>query len=304
MKILLVSPRGFCAGVNRAISALHEAVERWGTPFYVFHEIVHNTWVVEDFRQRGVLFVDSVEDVPDGADLMFSAHGVSPKIRKRCEEKGIRVVDATCPLVTRIHKQAVQLADAGFQILLIGHAGHDEIVGIVEEAPDSTIVLGAVQEAETVSVVEGRPVAYLTQTTLAGDKARKIIEVLTRRFPDIVPPKTSCICFATQNRQKAVSETAGEADLVLIVGSRNSSNSQRLRELAERQSVPAFLVDGPEDLREEWFSKEQTVLISAGASAPESVVESVISWIRERFEAEVEVREVCRETLQFQLPEI
>ena len=304
MKILLVSPRGFCAGVNRAISALHEAVERWGTPFYVFHEIVHNTWVVEEFRRLGVLFVDSVEDVPNGANLMFSAHGVSPKIRKRCEEKGICVVDATCPLVTRIHRQAVQLAEAGFQILLIGHAGHDEIVGIVEEAPEATIVLGSAEEAERVSLLDGKPAAYLTQTTLAGDKAQKIIDVLTRRFPDILPPKTNCICFATQNRQKAVSETAGEADLVLIVGSRNSSNSQRLRELAERKNVPAYLVDGPDDLQKEWFSPEQTVLVSAGASAPESVVEDVVSWIRTHFDADVELREICRETLQFQLPEI
>jgi len=304
MKILLVSPRGFCAGVNRAISALHEAVERWGTPFYVFHEIVHNTWVVEEFRRLGVLFVDSVEDVPNGANLMFSAHGVSPEIRKRCEEKGIRVVDATCPLVTRIHRQAVQLAEAGFQILLIGHAGHDEIVGIVEEAPEATIVLGSAEEAERVSLLDGKPAAYLTQTTLAGDKAQKIIDVLTRRFPGILPPKTNCICFATQNRQKAVSETAGEADLVLIVGSRNSSNSQRLRELAERKNVPAYLVDGPDDLQKEWFLQEQTVLVSAGASAPESVVEDVVSWIRTHFDADVELREICRETLQFQLPEI
>lgn len=304
MKILLVSPRGFCAGVNRAISALHEALKRWGTPFYVFHEIVHNTWVVEEFRRLGVVFVDSVEDVPAGAHLMFSAHGVSPRIRKRCEEKGIQVVDATCPLVTRIHKQAVQLAEAGFQILLIGHAGHDEIVGIVEEAPEATIVLGSAEEAERVSLLDEKPAAYLTQTTLAGDKAQKIIDVLTRRFPDILPPKTNCICFATQNRQKAVSETAGEADLVLIVGSRNSSNSQRLRELAERKNVPAYLVDGPGDLQKEWFSPEQTVLVSAGASAPESVVEDVVSWIRTHFNADVELREICRETLQFQLPEI
>jgi len=304
MKILLVSPRGFCAGVNRAISALHEALKRWGTPFYVFHEIVHNTWVVEEFRRLGVVFVDSVEDVPAGAHLMFSAHGVSPRIRKRCEEKGIQVVDATCPLVTRIHKQAVQLAEAGFQILLIGHAGHDEIVGIVEEAPEATIVLGSAEEAERVSLLDGKPAAYLTQTTLAGDKAQKIIDVLTRRFPDILPPKTNCICFATQNRQKAVSETAGEADLVLIVGSRNSSNSQRLRELAERKNVPAYLVDGPDDLQKEWFLQEQTVLVSAGASAPESVVEDVVSWIRTHFNADVELREICRETLQFQLPEI
>ncbi|MBQ4144148.1 MAG: 4-hydroxy-3-methylbut-2-enyl diphosphate reductase [Thermoguttaceae bacterium] len=304
MKILLVSPRGFCAGVNRAISALHEALKRWGTPFYVFHEIVHNTWVVEEFRRLGVVFVDSVEDVPAGAHLMFSAHGVSPRIRKRCEEKGIQVVDATCPLVTRIHKQAVQLAEAGFQILLIGHAGHDEIVGIVEEAPEATIVLGSAEEAERVSLLDEKPAAYLTQTTLAGDKAQKIIDVLTRRFPDILPPKTNCICFATQNRQKAVSETAGEADLVLIVGSRNSSNSQRLRELAERKNVPAYLVDGPDDLQKEWFSPEQTVLVSAGASAPESVVEDVVSWIRTHFNADVELREICRETLQFQLPEI
>ena len=304
MKILLASPRGFCAGVNRAITSLHQAVERYGAPFYVFHEIVHNTWVVKEFQDRGVHFVNSVEDVPDGAHLMFSAHGVSPHVRECCARKRLQVIDATCPLVTRIHTQAARLAEAGFQIILIGHAGHDEIVGIVEEAPEATHVLCSVEEAESVQLLPDKPVAYLTQTTLSITEAERIVSVLTRRFPEIVKPQVSCICFATQNRQQAILELAHETDAVLIVGSPTSSNSQRLRELATRQNVPAFLVDGPEDVDLTWFTPDQTILISAGASAPETVVQKVLTKLQSAFQAEIEHREVCRETLQFRLPEI
>ncbi|MGN1274949.1 MAG: 4-hydroxy-3-methylbut-2-enyl diphosphate reductase [Thermoguttaceae bacterium] len=304
MKILLASPRGFCAGVNRAITSLHQAVERYGAPFYVFHEIVHNTWVVKEFQDLGVHFVNSVEDVPDGAHLMFSAHGVSPHVRDLCAQKGLRIIDATCPLVTRIHTQAARLAEAGFQIILIGHAGHDEIVGIVEEAPEATHVLCSVEEAESVQILPDKPVAYLTQTTLSITEAERIVSVLTRRFPEIVKPQVSCICFATQNRQQAIRELAHEANVVLIVGSPTSSNSKRLRELATMQNVPAFLVDGPEDVDLTWFTPDQTILISAGASAPETVVQKVLAKLQNSFHAEIEYREVCRETLQFRLPVI
>jgi 4-hydroxy-3-methylbut-2-enyl diphosphate reductase len=227
-----------------------------------------------------------VDDVPDGAHLMFSAHGVSPHVRECCARKRLQVIDATCPLVTRIHTQAARLAEAGFQIILIGHAGHDEIVGIVEEAPDATHVLCSVEEAESVQLLPDKPVAYLTQTTLSITEAERIVSVLTRRFPEIVKPQVSCICFATQNRQQT------------------SSNSQRLRELATRQNVPAFLVDGPEDVDLTWFTPDQTILISAGASAPEMVVQKVLTKLQNAFQAEIEHREVCLETLQFRLPEI
>lgn len=302
MKILLAFPRGFCAGVNRAISALHEALRIYGQPLYVFHEIVHNTWVVQDFRQHGVHFVDTIDDVPDGATLMFSAHGVSPQIRQRCAEKNIHVIDATCPLVTRIHNQAIRLATSGCQIILIGHAGHDEIVGIVEEAPTSICVICSETEAETLTLDPARPVAYLTQTTLSTAEAEKVIAVLKRRFPEILAPQTSCICFATQNRQRAISELAPHANIALIVGSRNSSNSRRLWELAQKQGVSAYLVDGPEDVDLHWFSPAQTVLITAGASAPEAIVQNVIAKIQAQFHAEVEEREICTETLQFNPP--
>jgi len=304
MKILLASPRGFCAGVNRAITALHEAVERYGAPFYVFHEIVHNTWVVREFQNLGVRFVSSIDDVPDGAHLMFSAHGVSPRVRELCAKKHLHVIDATCPLVTRIHTQAVRLAEAGFQIILIGHAGHDEIVGIVEEAPNAIQVLCSVEEAETVQINPEKPMAYLTQTTLSVVESERIVSVLTRRFPEIVKPQASCICFATQNRQQAIRELAHEADVVLIVGSPTSSNSKRLRELATQQNVPAYLVDGPDDVAPEWFTPDQTLLVSAGASAPETVVQEVLVKLQKEFNATTECREVSRETLRFRLPMI
>lgn len=304
MKILLASPRGFCAGVNRAINALHETLKQHETPPYVFHEIVHNTGVVRYFREHGVTFVDSLEDVPDGTTLLYSAHGVSPEIRKRAREKGLQTVDATCPLVARIHEQAIRLAEDGVQIVLIGHRGHDEIVGIVGEAPESIHVIGSRSEIQNLTLDPTRKIAYLTQTTLSVTEAQEIVEELKRRYPDILAPKSSCICFATQNRQRAIRELAPRADLVLIVGSATSSNSQRLKELARAQGVSAYLVDGADELDFVWFTDVKTVLISAGASAPEQTVQCVVDKIRSEFEAEVESCEICNETLQFRPPEI
>lgn len=302
MKIILASPRGFCAGVNRAISALEEAVNRFGTPFYVYHEIVHNTWVVRDFERLGVRFVTDIQDVPEGEHLMFSAHGVSPRIREICTEKNIHVIDATCPLVSRIHNQAVRLASSGFQIILIGHRGHDEIVGIVEEAPDVIHVIGTVEEAQTLEFPDSARIAYLTQTTLSTVEAQRIISVLEQRFPNIQPPHAGCICFATQNRQKAILELSPRADVVLIVGSASSSNSRRLCELASHGGVPAYLVDGAADVDFSWFHSAQTVLLSAGASAPECVVAEVLKRIQEQFPSKIETCSVSEETLQFRLP--
>lgn len=302
MKIILASPRGFCAGVNRAISALEEAVKHFGTPFYVYHEIVHNTWVVQDFERRGVHFVSTLEDVPENSNLMFSAHGVSPKIRDLCSKKNIHVIDATCPLVARLHNQAIRLASEGFHILLIGHRGHDEVVGIVEEVPEVIQVIGTLEEAQTFTAPQNSHLAYLTQTTLSTIETQQIISVLKRRFPDIRAPHSECICFATQNRQKAILELASQADVVLIVGSATSSNSRRLCEIASLQGIPSYLVDGAKDVDFSWFSKAQTVLISAGASAPEWVVDEVVNWIGARIPTEIESCSVSHETLQFRLP--
>ncbi|MDO4569028.1 MAG: 4-hydroxy-3-methylbut-2-enyl diphosphate reductase [Planctomycetia bacterium] len=301
MKILLASPRGFCAGVNRAISLLRSALEKFGAPIYVYHEIVHNTWVVKEFRDLGVVFVDSFDEVPDGSCVMYSAHGVAPVVREIAVEKRFRVVDATCPLVAKIHRQARLLAEKGAQILLIGHAGHDEIVGVVGEAPDAIQVIDSTQDARSVCVRPDAPVAYLTQTTLSVEETARIIDVLEERFPQIIHPTASCICFATQNRQRAVRELAERANLVLIVGSPNSSNSRRLRELAAAENRPAFLIDGADELDFEWFRPSDIVLISAGASAPESVVQSVVERIAQRFPTEIETVEVCCETFLFSL---
>lgn len=302
MHILLAAPRGFCAGVNMAIHTLDEALTKYGAPLYVFHEIVHNNHVVEGFRARGAVFVDSLEEVPDGVCVMYSAHGVSPEVRKRSQEKDLRVIDATCPLVGRVHRQAKKLAEEGFSVLLIGHAGHDEIVGIVGEAPDAIQTLCSVEDVEKISVPDPQKVAYLTQTTLSLDETEAVIEKLRQRFPSLRTPVPSCICYATQNRQRGVRELAGRCEIVLVVGSDTSSNSRRLKELALRQGVRAMLIDGVEELSPGMFQDVQTVLITAGASAPEWVVQSIVRKLQETFSATLETVEICKETLQFKTP--
>ncbi len=302
MHILLAAPRGFCAGVNMAIHALDEALTKYGAPVYVFHEIVHNNHVVEEFLARGAVFVDSLEDVPDGVCLMYSAHGVAPEVRKRAQEKNLRVVDATCPLVNRVHQQAKRLAESGYSVLLIGHAGHDEIVGIVGEAPHAIQTLCAVEDVEKLHVPNQQKVAYLTQTTLSLDETQTLVEKLHARFPHLQTPVPSCICYATQNRQRGVRELAPQCEMVLVVGSSSSSNSRRLMELALRQGVRAMLIDGVEELSPDMFQGGESVLITAGASAPEWVVQSIIQKLRETFHATLETVEICKETLQFKTP--
>jgi len=302
MRILLAAPRGFCAGVNMAIETLERVLRRYGPPLYVYHEIVHNRWVVNEFVQRGVHFVESLDLVPNGGIVIFSAHGVSPEIRREAAARNLHVIDATCPLVTKVHREVQRFAAMGYTILLIGHAGHDEIIGTMGEAPDQIRLIKDEEEALTVDVPDPEHVAYTTQTTLSVMDVARIVECLRRRFPKLVGPARDDICYATQNRQEAVLELAREADVFLVVGSQNSSNSRRLAEIAQRTGIPAYLVDGPEDLKKEWFSAEQTVGITAGASAPEHLVQGCIEFLRAHFFATVEERVIRTENVHFQLP--
>ena len=303
MRVILAAPRGFCAGVNMAIEALERAVQTYGTPLFVYHEIVHNKWVVERFRKLGVVFVDDLVEVPEGATLLFSAHGVPPQIRRQADERRLNAIDATCPLVTKVHSEAVRFAHHGHTIILIGHAGHDEVVGTMGEAPDSIRLIQTDADVDRLDVPDQSKVAYLTQTTLSVDDAVRIIERLRRRFPRIVGPPRDDICYATQSRQEAVRVLAQESDMVLVVGSQNSSNSRRLAELARSLQVEAHLIDGPDDIDLGWFSGDETVTITAGASAPEALVQECVDLLRERFQAKVETRVVRREELRFPLPD-
>src|SRR6187399_3150346 len=267
MKIILAAPRGFCAGVNMAIESLDLAIRAFGTPIYVYHEIVHNKYVVETFRAKGAVFVDDLSDVPPDATLLFSAHGVSPEIRRLARERRLRAIDATCPLVTKVHIEAVRFAREKYTILLIGHEGHDEVVGTMGEAPQAMVLVESVEEAGKIEFPPGTKLAYLTQTTLSVDDANRIISRLRERFPQIANPPKDDICYATQNRQEAIHLLAREADLVLVLGSQNSSNSQRLKEIAKEHGVEARLIDGAQDIESTWFDGVETVLITAGASA-------------------------------------
>jgi 4-hydroxy-3-methylbut-2-enyl diphosphate reductase len=302
MHILLASPRGFCAGVNMAIETLDLSIKLFGTPIYVYHEIVHNRYVVETFRDKGAVFVDRLEDVPVGSHLLFSAHGVSPEIRRIARERQLETIDATCPLVTKVHLEAVRFARQGYKILLIGHEGHDEVVGTMGEAPDAFALVESTEEVDRLPFTAADKLAYLTQTTLSVDDANRIIERLKARFPQIVGPPKEDICYATQNRQEAVRQLAAGSDLVLVLGSQNSSNSQRLAELARESGVPAYLIDGAAEIDTVWFTGNETVLVTAGASAPESVVEECVEFLKQRFNATVEARSVRQEEVYFPLP--
>ena len=302
MRIILAGPRGFCAGVNMAIEALELAIGAQGAPLYVYHEIVHNKWVVDWFRQKGVVFVNDLSEVPEGKLLLYSAHGVSPGIRQQAAERHLQTIDATCPLVTKVHLEAVHLAQQGYTILLIGHAGHDEVVGTMGEAPRAIRLIQTMEDVDRVEVDDPSKVAYLTQTTLSVDDADRLIEHLRGRFPQIIGPAKNDICYATQNRQEAVRILSQEADVVLVVGSRNSSNSLRLAELAFECGVAAHLIDGPADIDLAWFSGQETVLVTAGASAPERLVQECVSLLKEHFGASVETRMIRQEQMRFALP--
>jgi 4-hydroxy-3-methylbut-2-enyl diphosphate reductase len=305
MEILLANPRGFCAGVDRAIDIVERVLELYGAPVYVRHEVVHNRYVVDDLRARGAVFVDEVAEIPDGATCIFSAHGVSQRVREQAAERGLQVFDATCPLVTKVHLEVARHCKSGFDVVLIGHRGHPEVQGTIGQCRGESGRVHLIETADEVpglKVQDPERVAYVTQTTLSVDDTKGVIAALRERFPHLTGPKKSDICYATQNRQDAVRALAAEADLMLVVGSANSSNSNRLRELAEKQGVPAYLIDGPDDIRREWLGTHPRVALTAGASAPELLVEQVIARLRAWGAAEVTEQSGLREQVVFALP--
>ena len=285
-----------------AIDSLELTLQKFGAPVYVYHEIVHNQYVVRSFREKGAVFVDSVSDVPEGSVLLFSAHGVSPDIRDQARRRNLFALDATCPLVTKVHLEAIKYAKAGYTIILIGHEGHDEVLGTMGEAPEAIRLVEDARDVDQLEFPEDAKLAYLTQTTLSVDDAGRVIRRLRERFPNIESPPKEDICYATSNRQHAVGTLSQQADVVVVLGSQNSSNSQRLRELAAEKGKRAYLVDGPQDLSVDDFAQASTVLITAGASAPESVVEETIDWLVEQFGATVRTEQVREENVHFPLP--
>jgi 4-hydroxy-3-methylbut-2-enyl diphosphate reductase len=305
--ILLANPRGFCAGVDRAIEIVERALEMLGAPIYVRHEVVHNRFVVESLSQRGAIFVDELSDVPDDNTVIFSAHGVSQAVRQEAEKRKLRVFDATCPLVTKVHLEVTRHCKQGYQVILIGHRGHPEVEGTMGQctAGNQSARIHLVETVEDVQQLDiGQPhkIAFVTQTTLSMDDTAEVIKALQKRFPNITGPKKNDICYATQNRQDAVKDLAKRSDLVLVVGSTNSSNSNRLREIAEKQHTPAYLIDGAGDIQAEWLTSIQTVGVTAGASAPELLVEAVIGKLKEAGAATVTALPGREEKITFSLP--
>jgi len=302
MKILLANPRGFCAGVNMAIESVEEALKIVGSPLYVFHEIVHNRHVVQQFVKEGVIFVDDIEEVPDRATVVFSAHGISPAVRNAAKARGCTMIDATCPLVTKVHMEAIRYARQGYKILLIGHAGHDEVVGTVGEAPNAITIVESPQDVARLAFESEDQLVYLTQTTLSMDDAEVIINAIKQRYPKVKAPPTEDICYATTNRQHAVRAMASQADLVLVIGSRNSSNSLRLTEISETSGTPAHLVDDKSEIKQQWFQGVNAVLVTAGASAPEYLVQEIVRELSDHYGGEVEESHIIEENMQFELP--
>jgi 4-hydroxy-3-methylbut-2-enyl diphosphate reductase len=302
LKVVLAKPRGFCAGVDRAIDVVKMALELYGSPVYVRKEIVHNKYVIRSLAANGAVFVDELDEVPDGAVAIFSAHGVSPKVRASAEAKNLRVIDATCPLVTKVHTEAVRYASEDRTIILVGHAGHDEVIGTMGEVPDRILLVGSIEEAEKVQVPDPERVAVTTQTTLGIDDANVIIDVLRRRFPKLITPTSDDICYATQNRQTAVKLLAEDADLVLVLGSDNSSNSRRLREVAEAAGAKAFLIDDASEIQPAWLEGVETVAITAGASAPEYLVQQAVAYFQKMGVEQIEEVMAMDEKVTFLLP--
>ena len=300
--LVLANPRGFCAGVERAIEIVEKALERFGAPVYVLHEIVHNKQVLEDLSERGTIFVKSIDDVPSGAVMVFSAHGVSDAVVEASRARGLQVIDATCPLVTKVHTQANNYVDAGRELILIGHPGHPEVEGTRGRVPGPVHVLSTVEEVEALEVEDPERLAYVTQTTLSVDDTRETIEALVRRFPSIQGPALKDICYATQNRQNAVKELLDGVDMLLVVGSANSSNSRRLRELGERYDVPSYLVDNQNQIEEAWLEGHRRIGVTAGASAPESLVRDILARVAELRDVSVREMDGEPETVVFQMP--
>jgi 4-hydroxy-3-methylbut-2-enyl diphosphate reductase len=302
-RIILLRPRGFCAGVVRAIDVVKIVLNLYGAPVYVRKEIVHNRHVVDELREAGAIFVEELSEVPEGARVIFSAHGVSPAVREEAKRRKLQVIDATCPLVTKVHLEAVKFARQDYTIILIGHAGHDEVIGTLGEAPESTVLVSTVEQVDRLNVKDPNRVAYLTQTTLSLDETRDIVERLKQRFPAIVGPRTQDICYATENRQLGVKAVVPLTQVLLVVGSQNSSNSRRLVEVCQNEGVPAYLVDDSEEVQPSWLDNVKTVAVTAGASAPEHLVEDLIACLQKKFGFDqVDEMELKEEDVRFQLP--
>jgi 4-hydroxy-3-methylbut-2-enyl diphosphate reductase len=301
-RVLLLKPRGFCAGVVRAIDIVQIALDTFGAPIYVRKEIVHNSYVVNDLAKKGAIFVNELDEVPEGARVIYSAHGVSPAVRERAKERGLKVVDATCPLVTKVHVEAIKFAKQGYSLVLVGHRDHEEVEGTQGEAPLVTQVVSTVQEVAELVVPDPNKVAYLTQTTLSLDEANTMIQALKKKFPNIAGPHAQDICYATENRQVAVKNVAHGADLVLVVGSRNSSNSNRLVEVSKNLDTNSYLIDSAEAIQPEWLAGVNTVAVTAGASAPEVLVQDVVNYLQDMGYGSVDEVEVMPENVRFGLP--
>ena len=301
-EILMAQPRGFCAGVDRAINIVNEALNRFGAPIYVRHEIVHNAYVVNELRDKGAVFVDELHEVPKGGIVVFSAHGVSKAVRQDAEERGLQVYDATCPLVTKVHFEVIKMCKDGFTVLMIGHAGHPEVEGTMGQVKEGVFLIEKVGDVASLPFASDEKIAFVTQTTLSVDETKEIVEALTKRFPSIVQPRKQDICYATQNRQDAVKFMAPQVEVVIVVGSATSSNSNRLRELSEKLGVPSYMVDAPEQLKPEWFVGKKRVGLTAGASAPESLALSIVSRIQEFGPRQVRALDGVVEDVTFSLP--
>jgi 4-hydroxy-3-methylbut-2-enyl diphosphate reductase len=301
-RILLASPRGYCAGVERAVDTVEQALDLWGPPVYVRKQIVHNAHVVRELEERGAIFVESETEIPPGATVVFSAHGVAPVVHENAQRLQLKTIDATCPLVTKVHSEARHYARRGYTIVLIGHAGHEEVEGTMGEAPDSIVLVESAEEAKRVELPQTERLAYITQTTLSVDETNEVIDVLRRRFPRIEAPKKEDICYATTNRQRAVKAMLSEIDLLLVIGSRNSSNSNRLVEVARAHGVPAHLIDDEAEIDEDWLLGVETLGVTSGASAPEKLVRRVLAWFRERGVEDVSQFTDEYEDVTFKLP--
>jgi 4-hydroxy-3-methylbut-2-en-1-yl diphosphate reductase len=301
-EILMAQPRGFCAGVDRAINIVNEALNRFGAPIYVRHEIVHNSYVVNELRDKGAVFVEELHEVPKGGIVVFSAHGVSQEVRKDAEARGLQVYDATCPLVTKVHLEVVKMCKDGFTVLMIGHAGHPEVEGTMGQVKEGVFLIEKVSDVGSLTFPADEKIAFVTQTTLSVDETKEIVEALTKKFPNIVQPRKQDICYATQNRQDAVKFMAPQVEVVIVVGSATSSNSNRLRELSEKLGVPSYMVDAPEQLKPEWFAGKKRVGLTAGASAPESLAQSIVSRIQEFGSRHVRTLDGVVEDVTFSLP--
>ena len=301
-EILMAQPRGFCAGVDRAINIVEEALSRFGTPIYVRHEIVHNAFVVNDLREKGAIFVEDLNEVPKGGIVVFSAHGVSQEVRKDAQERGLQVYDATCPLVTKVHLEVVKMCKDGFTVLMIGHPGHTEVEGTMGQVKKGIFLVEKLEDIQKLFFPDDEKIAFVTQTTLSVDETKEIVDALIKKYPNIVRPRKQDICYATQNRQDAVKFMAPQVEVVIVVGSVASSNSNRLRELSEKLGVPSYMVDDPDQLKAEWFVGKKRVGLTAGASAPESLAQSIVNRIQEFGPRQVRALPGVVEDVTFSLP--